>query len=98
MIGGIATYVSIGITVIAVVVNIITLLSKNKKNTVLSIISKIANYVSEAESIFGSGNGQAKLNWVLTKVQIDAVKANVKIEDEAIIKQVENVLSTPQKK
>lgn len=98
MIGGIATYVSIGITVIAVVVNIIILLSKNKKNTVLSIFSKIANYVSEAESIFGAGNGQAKLNWVLTKVQIDAVKANVKIEDEAIINQVENVLTTPQKK
>lgn len=98
MVGGVVTYVSIGLTIVTVIINIITLLSKNKKNTVLGIIGKIASYVCEAESIFGAGNGQAKLNWVLTKVQIDAVKANVKIEDETIINQVENVLSTPQKK
>lgn len=84
--------------VITIVANVITLCKKNKKAKVLEILSNIPNYVSQAEQIFGPGNGQAKLQWVLTKVQIDSVKANVDISEEEATSQIESVLQTPQKK
>ena len=84
--------------VVTIIVNIVALLKKNKKATVLQILSNVASYVSQAEQIFGSGNGQAKLQWVLTKIQIDSVKANVDISEEEVISQIEAVLQTPQKK
>lgn len=82
----------------SIIVNIVTLAKKGKKTSILSILAHVPDYVSQAESIFGAGNGQAKLQWVLTKVQIDAVKANADISDEQIKESVENVLATPQKK
>lgn len=84
--------------IITIITNVITLCKKNKKTKVLEILSNIPSYVSQAEQIFGSGNGQAKLQWVLTKVQIDSVKANVDISEEEATSQIESVLQTPQKK
>ena len=40
----------------------------------------------------------AKLNYVITKTQIDAVKNNLTIDDNDIVNYVEEVLETPQKK
>lgn len=84
--------------VVTIIVNIVTLLKKNKKATVLQILANVPSYVSQAEQIFGSGNGQAKLQWVLTKIQIDSVKANVDISEDVVKEEIESVLQTPQKK
>lgn len=86
------------VALVSIIFNIITLSKKGKKATALSILSAIPDYVTQAESIFGAGNGQAKLQWVLTKVQIDAVKANINIEDSEIKARVESVMEAPQKK
>ena len=40
----------------------------------------------------------AKLNYVITKTQIDAVKNNITIDDNDIVNYVEDVLKAPQKK
>ena len=40
----------------------------------------------------------AKLNYVITKTQIDAVKNNITIDDNDIVNYVEDVLEAPQKK
>ena len=84
--------------VVTIIVNIVVLLKKNKKATVLQILANASSYVSQAEQIFGAGNGQAKLQWVLTKIQIDSVKANVDIPENVAKEVIEAILQAPQKK
>lgn len=84
--------------VVSVFVNVVALFKKNKKAKVLEILANVPCYVSQAEQIFGAGNGQAKLQWVLTKIQIDCVKANVDITEDKAKEEIEKVLDTPQKK
>lgn len=68
----------------------------NKK---IKIFSKIIGYICEAEKVFaGVKNPMAKLNYVITKTQIDAVKNNITIDDNDIVNYVEDVLTAPQKK
>ena len=68
----------------------------NKK---IKIFSKVIGYICEAEKVFaGVKNPMAKLNYVITKTQIDAVKNNLTIDDNDIVNYVEEVLETPQKK
>lgn len=86
------------VSVITIVANLIALHKKGKKATINSILTNIASYVSQAEHIFGKGCGPAKLQWVLTKVQIDCVQANVKIDEAVVKSEIENILETPQKK
>lgn len=71
---------------------------KDKKTTVLEILANVPSYVKQAEDIFGKGCGPAKCQWVLTKIQIDAVKSNVDITEEQVKEQIELALETPQKK
>ena len=55
----------------------------NKK---IKIFSKIIGYICEAEKVFaGVKNPMAKLNYVITKTQIDAVKNNITIDDNDIV-------------
>lgn len=82
----------------SIVTSIFTTNKKNKKARTLEILANVTDYVKQAETIFGTGNGTAKLQWVLTKVQIDCVKNNLKITDEEISNEVEKVLETPEKK
>ena len=83
---------------ITIVSSIVALHKKGYKAKVYSIITNIASYVSQAEATFGAGCGPAKLQWVLTKVQYDCVKQKVDIDEAVIVREVENILSTPQKK
>lgn len=82
----------------SIVGNIITLLQKKNKTAILGIMSKIPAFVSEAEKVFGAKQGSAKLNWVLTKLQIECVKTKVKLSDEELTQAIESTLETPQKK
>lgn len=90
--------VSAFVSIITIVANIIALQKKGKKAKISSIIANIAFYVSQAEQIFGKGCGPAKLQWVLTKVKIDCVQANVDIDESVIKQEVETILEAPQKK
>lgn len=98
MLEQIETYIGIAVGIISIIGSI-WLLFKNKKiKTVADITSKIPSYVSEAEEIFGTGTGAAKLSYVINKVQIDCVKASVKMTDTEIKAKVEEILATPQSK
>ena len=90
--------VSGAITLASILANLIASHKKGKKAKISEIIANIASYVIQAEHIFGKGFGPAKMQWVLTKVQIDCVEANVKIDEAVVRSEVENILEAPQKK
>ncbi len=93
--------ISIALTMYSIISNIIMGVKnkgKDKKTTVLEILANVPFYVKQAESIFGKGCGLSKCEWVLTKIQLDAVKANVDVTEEQVKEQIELLLETPQKK
>lgn len=54
--------------------------------------------VSEAEDMFGAGNGIAKLQYVLNKLHIQCLELSVPYDKEELTKCIDDVLSAPQKK
>lgn len=101
----IVTCITTGISVVAVLFSIIKgiINSKNNKSTanvikLNEIISEIPRTVTEAEDIFGSGNGLAKLNYVLNKIQIKCLQNQVTFNETEIRDKVEEILETPEKK
>ena len=90
--------VSSGLALVAIIYNIIQLIRNDKQSKLSSIIANIPNYVAEAEKLFGGGTGASKLAWVLSKVQMDCLKARIDADDEYITQQIESVLNAPEKK
>ena len=73
--------------------------SKNQKFVELAkIVKKLPGYITESETIFGGGHGVAKISYVLNKVQMDCLRAKVEYNEEQFKGEIENILSTPQKK
>ena len=73
--------------------------SKNQKLVELAkIVQKLPEYIKEAENIFGAQTGAAKLAYVLNKVQIECITNKVKYNEEQFKGEIENILSTPEKK
>lgn len=87
---------------------IINFCVSNKKNKIiqddtkqikyLSIAHNLADYIKEAESLFGAGNGAAKLNYVLNKIHILCLEQGLNYSEDVFKTDVETILSTPQKK
>ena len=100
--------VSSGIALLSIVFNIIIYIKKAKlakqngitleENAISEIINKLPKFIADAEQIFGSGTGLAKLSYVLDKVQLECVKSNVTFDERYMTEQIENILSTPEKK
>lgn len=92
-------------TVGAITTAITTLLSvflwfrKNKNAKIANLSSKIIEFVKQAEQLFSEqGQGVAKLEWVLNKVQIYCLTNSLKYNEENVKKEIETILETPQKK
>lgn len=62
------------------------------------IFQRIPEFISEAEDLFGSGNGKAKLAYVLNKLNISFLENGLVFDKTAATEQIENILATPQKK
>lgn len=62
------------------------------------VLSKTAGFVKQAEDIFGSGTGQAKLLFVKTQLHCEALRRGVEVDDEVIEKKIKEVLIAPQEK
>lgn len=95
------TLASTAIGIIGYVISIILNKKKNKADKLVDlaqIIEKLPEFITEAEKIFGSGNGTAKLAYVLNKVQIECLKNKIEYNEEEIRLKVEEILKTPQKK
>lgn len=86
---------------ITTIISILANIKKNKKGKIVQlakICQKISNYINEAEKIFGSGTGSAKLAYVLNKVQIECITNKVEYNEDQWKGEIERTLSTPQKK
>lgn len=69
-----------------------------KKIEITKIIQKLPEYINEAEKVLGTGTGLAKLNYVLNYIHVDCLDAGIEFLKDQWQYEVENILSTPQKK
>lgn len=68
--------------------------AKHTGNTkgLLAIVERIPSLVTTAESLFGSGKGSAKLDYVLTQLRLYALQQNVKVDVEDLTAQINSVV------
>lgn len=72
---------------------------KTNKQLMLSNLKiSLPVFISEAEEMFGAGNGIAKLNYVLNKIHIKCLELSLPYDEKEIKTQIEEILETPQKK
>lgn len=62
------------------------------------VYDDLPKYIEEAETLFGSGFGLAKMTYVLTKVQSQCLAYSLPYNEDIIKTKVENILATPQSK
>ena len=101
MIEQIATGCSIIITAISIITAITKSLktNKNEKTVKLAkIVQTIPETINEAEELLGSGNGKAKLSYVLNKLNIKCLQVGIEFDENGLTEEVEKILETPQKK
>lgn len=88
-----------GLMILSIVATIASLIlvwvkAKRTGNTksLLSIVERIPSLVTTAESLFGSGKGSAKLDYVLTQLRLYALQQNVKVDVEDLTAQINSVI------
>lgn len=89
--------VIVGLILIATVI-VLCVMNERKdkaKELIYKLLRQVMTYVDEAERMFGSGKGEAKLDYVMTKVQLDCANYKIKISLPSIIDYIEQVLQTP---
>lgn len=93
-----ATYGLTILSVIATIISLIIALIKAKKSGnskgMIAILEMIPSLVNTAESLFGKGHGQAKLDYVLTQIRLYALQNNVKVDINQLTDQVNTVVTT----
>lgn len=89
----------VGVIVIGGMIAICIILeNKDKlKHNLYNILLNLTNYVSEAESMFAKGQGDAKMKYVLSRVKVDCIENHIKLTEEKIKAYIERILTTPQK-
>lgn len=88
-----------GLMILSIVATIASLIiawvkARRTGNTkgMLAIIQKIPSLVTTAESLYGSGRGSAKLDYVLTQLRLYALQQNVKVDIEDLTAQINSVV------
>ena len=91
--------VKYGIMILSIIATIASLIiawvkAKHTGNTkgLLAIVERIPSLVTTAESLFGSGKGSAKLDYVLTQLRLYALQQNVKVNVEDLTAQINSVV------
>lgn len=91
--------VKYGVMILSIIATIASLIiawvkAKRTGNTkgLLSIVERIPSLVTTAESLFGSGRGSAKLDYVLTQLRLYALQQNVKVDVEDLTAQINSVV------
>ena len=84
------------LSIIATIASLIIAWVKVKRtgntNGLLSIVERIPSLVTTAESLFGSGKGSAKLDYVLTQLRLYALQQDVKVDVEDLTAQINSVV------
>lgn len=93
--------VKYGIMILSIIATIASLIiawvkAKSIGNTkgLLAIVERIPSLVTTAESLFGSGKGSAKLDYVLTQLRLYALQQNVRVDVEDLTAQINSVVDT----
>lgn len=60
--------------------------------SLMSIVERIPSLVTTAESLYGSGKGSAKLDYVLTQLRLYALQQGVKVDVEDLTAQINSVV------
>lgn len=88
-----------GVMILSIIATIASLIiawvkAKRTGNTkgLLAILEQIPSLVTTAESLFGSGKGSAKLDYVLTQLRLYALQQNVKVNVEDLTSQINSVV------
>ena len=84
------------LSIIATIASLIIAWVKAKRtgnaNGLLSIVARIPSLVTTAESLYGSGKGSAKLDYVLTQLRLYALQQGVKVDVEDLTAQINSVV------
>lgn len=87
---------SILVSVITIGISVYKVIKNGKKNDktnkLLDLISAIPALVIKAEEIYGVGKGAAKLDYVLTKLKLQAVTMSVEVSDDFLTQEIENIV------
>lgn len=87
---------SIVVSVVTIGISIYKVIKKGKlsdnTNKLLGLLSTIPDLVVKAEEIYGVGKGPAKLDYVLTKLKLQAVTMSIDVTDEVLTKEIESVV------
>ena len=88
-----------GVMILSIIATIASLIiawvkAKRSGNTkgLLAILEQIPSLVTTSESLFGSGKGSAKLDYVLTQLRLYALQQNVKVNVEDLTAQINSVV------
>ena len=91
--------VKYGVMILSIIATIASLIlawvkAKRSGDTkgLLAIVERIPSLVTTAESLFGSGKGSAKLDYVLTQLRLYALQQNVKVDVEDLTAQINSVV------
>lgn len=94
----IITYSLLGLSVLSTAISIVVAVIKARKSgkglQALDLFKQIPELVRKAESMFGAGNGVAKLEWVMTQIRLLAMESNVTISCEEIQQAVDSEVRT----
>lgn len=68
--------------------------AKGKKTTLIEIIDKIPDIISEAQTLFGASakSTTAFMNYILTKLQVECITHNVNAENSELENRVIKIL------
>lgn len=87
-----------GLSILATIFSLIIAWLKARKNGntkgMLAILEKIPSLVVTAESLYGSGKGSAKLDYVLTQLRLFALQNNIKVDVDDLTAQINSVVET----
>lgn len=88
------TILSLIATIISVIIAFIKAKKTGNSKGMLAILEKIPSLVITAESLYGSGKGSAKLDYVLTQLRLYALQNNIKVDVEDLTAQINSVVET----
>lgn len=85
---------SILVTAISLIITIVKTIKNGKTEKVLAVVQQIPALVAQAEETFGLGHGEAKLNYVLTQLQLYALNNGIKVDTAYLTDQINSVVAT----
>ena len=86
------TILSIFATIASLIIAWVKARHTGNTKGLLAIVERIPSLVTTAESLFGSGKGSAKLDYVLTQLRLYALQQNVKVDVEDLTAQINSVV------